>query len=345
MTTPHLPLRWGQDGLPAAPRRLLLVQISAMGDQVQTLPAVSDIAARWPQLAIDWAVDARFAAIPRCHPAVDQVFALPLKALQQDPFNLALWRQLLDALRRLRRARYDLVWDPHSVLKSSLIARLARSNLRVGYRAEDCGGEPSAARGYQLHFPRPQGVHGSEGRRWFAAAVLQTDASRPVQYRLSETVQVAPAQQQAVLFAHGVSRAHREWATPNWIALGQRLAARGIPIKLTWGNPRERERAAAIAAALPSGSVSLDPPPADLDSLLHYIAASRAVVGVDTGFSHFAAALRRPLLGLFSAGTGPEVLLPEAAELTRTRGGNGSDPSVEQAWQALSELLGVSGAG
>jgi hypothetical protein len=29
-----LPLQWGRGGLPASPRRILLVQISAMGDQI-----------------------------------------------------------------------------------------------------------------------------------------------------------------------------------------------------------------------------------------------------------------------------------------------------------------------
>ena len=112
MTRAALPLRWGRDGLPAAPRRSLLVQLSAMGDQVQTLPAVSDIAARWPGAEIDWAVDARFADIARQHPAVRRVFALPLKGVQQAPRELARWRALLGELRALRvtksaRTPYD----------------------------------------------------------------------------------------------------------------------------------------------------------------------------------------------------------------------------------------------
>ncbi len=339
-----LPLHWGRDGLPQAPARILLVQISAMGDQVQTLPAVSDIAARWPQAEIDWAVDARFAGIARRHPAVRRVFALPLKAVQQAPRELAHWRALLGALRALRAQRYDVVWDPHSVLKSALIARLARAALRVGYRAADCGGEPLAARAYQLHFARPHGVHGTEGRRRFAQAVFDTRIDTAPRYRLGESLQVAPQACRAVLLAHGVSRPHREWPQASWIELAQRLAARGVALKATWGNPREHQRALAIAAALPGGAIELTPPPAGFDALLHYLAASRAVVGVDTGFTHLAAALRLPLLALFSATTGPEVLLAEDATCTRTVGGNGHDPGVDEAWPALLELLAATGA-
>ncbi len=239
----ELPLAWGRGGLPAQPRELLVVQLSAMGDQVQTLPAVSDIAARWPGLAIDWAVDTRFAAIARRHPAVREVFALPLKELQQHPGRIEAWRRLLRELRRLRATRYDLAWDPHSVLKSSIVSRLARTGLRAGYRAEDCGGEPLAARAYDAHFARPAGLHGTEGRRAFAAAVLQTDPARPVEYRLARALPVDAPRASQVLLAHGVSRPHREWAQAHWIELARRLHRRGIGIKLTWGNERERARA------------------------------------------------------------------------------------------------------
>ena len=344
MTRAALPLHWGRDGLPAAPQRILLVQLSAMGDQVQTLPAVSDIAARWPGAEIDWAVDARFADIARQHPTVRRVFALPLKAVQQAPRDLARWRALLGELRALRAQRYDVVWDPHSVLKSAAVARLARARLRVGYRAADCGGEPLAARAYQLHFARPSGVHGTEGRRRFAQAVFDTRIDDAPHYRLGERLQLAPGQRVAVLLAHGVSRPHREWPQQSWIELARRLAARGVALKATWGSEREQQRALAIAAALPPGAIELTPPPAGLAALLRYLAASRAVVGVDTGFTHLAAALRLPLLGVFSAATGPEVLLAEDTAITRTVGGNGHEPGVDEAWHALLEVLAAADA-
>ena len=339
-----LPLRWGHDGLPAAPRRILLVQISAMGDQVQTLPAVSDIVARWPQAQIDWAVDSRFADIARQHPAVRSVFALPLKGVQQAPGDLARWRALLSELRALRAQRYDVVWDPHSVLKSAAVARLARASLRVGYRAADCGGEPLAAHAYHLHFARPPGVHGTEGRRRFAQAVFDTQVDGAPRYRLGERLRIEPRQRHALLLAHGVSRPHREWAQQSWIELARRLAARGVALKATWGNERERQRAHAIAAALPPGAIELTAPPDGVDALLRYLAASRAVVGVDTGFTHLAAALRLPLLGVFSAATGPEVLLAENVACTRTVGGNGHEPGVDEAWHALLDVLAAADA-
>lgn len=340
MSPPALPLQWGRGGLPVSPRRVLLVQISAMGDQVQTLPAVSDIAARWPGIEIDWAVDARFADIPRLHPAVHQVFALPLKALQQQR-NPAALRALWSAIRALRAQPYDLVWDPHSVLKSALVCRLARSPVRVGYRAQDCGGEPLAARAYHLHFARPPGVHGTEGRRVFARAVFDTDPAHPVDYAIDR--RFAPPPQPCavptVFLAHGASKPDKLWPLERWQQLATRLVHSGMRLHLTWGNAQEHIRAQQLVANLPAGTARILTRRNLLD-MLPVIAQSSLVIGVDTGFTHLAAALRRPVVGLFVS-TGPELFTPTSAELARTLGGHGVSPDVEAAWQAVRELTGA----
>ncbi|OYV34733.1 MAG: lipopolysaccharide heptosyltransferase I, partial [Thiomonas sp. 20-64-5] len=309
----------------------------AMGDQVQTLPAVSDIAARWPGIDIDWAVDARFADIARLHPAVRKVFALPLKSAQQQR-TFAGMRALWSAMRALRTEPYDLVWDPHSVLKSAIVSRFARSSLRVGYRAQDCGGEPLAARAYHLHFTRPAGLHGTEGRRIFAQAVLDTDPARPVDYaidqRFPHTLQ--PAAAQTVFLAHGASKPEKLWPLDHWQQLAERLARGGMQLQLTWGNAEERARAQHLIASLPVRTAHLLDRRSLLD-MLPVIAQSSLVIGVDTGFTHLAAALRRPVVGLFVS-TGPELFTPTSPDLARTLGGDGVTPSVDAAWRAAQQL-------
>ncbi|MHB1668706.1 lipopolysaccharide heptosyltransferase I [Thiomonas sp.] len=335
---PALPLRWGESGLPAAPRRMLLVQISAMGDQMQALPAVSDIAARWPGIDIDWAVDARFADIPRLHPAVRHVFALPLKAVQGRQ-GMAALRVVLRQIRALRAERYDLVWDPHSVLKSAIISRLAKSPLRVGYRAQDCGGEPLAALAYRLHFARPVGMHGTEGRRVFAQAVLDTDLARPIDYAIDQRFPYRhdPAAPPTVFLAHGASKPEKLWPLGHWQQLAARLVEQGLRLQVAWGNAAERERAQRIIEGLPTGAAQILDRRSLLD-MLHIIAQCRLVIGVDTGFTHMAAALRRPVVGLFVS-TGPELFTPTSPALARTLGGNSVTPSVDAAWNAAHELL------
>ncbi len=59
--------------------KILIVRMSALGDIVHALPAITDVRKAWPQARIDVAVDERFADIPRLHAAVDQVIPIPLR--------------------------------------------------------------------------------------------------------------------------------------------------------------------------------------------------------------------------------------------------------------------------
>jgi heptosyltransferase-1 len=322
---------------------VLLVQISAMGDQVQTLPAVSDILARWPGLELHWAVDRRFAEIPRMHPGVREVHALPLKEAQQGrPGAL---RDLLRQVRALRARGFDLVWDPQSVLKSALVARLARlapGGLRVGYRAADCGGEPLAACLFDRHYARPPGVHGTPGRRLFAQAVFDTDASGPPRYGLREAFGGRPpgagdSPSPYAVLAHGASKPEKLWPQDHWRALGECLLGRGLRLVLPWGSEDEKARAQALIAAWPPGAASLAAR-GGLTDMAWLLAGASLVVGVDSGFSHLAAALARPLLMLFTS-TGPELFSPELSSLSVTLGGHGQVPSAALACDAALGLL------
>ena len=42
-------------------KRILIVRTSSMGDLIHTLPAVSDIARHFPDVAVDWVAEEGFA--------------------------------------------------------------------------------------------------------------------------------------------------------------------------------------------------------------------------------------------------------------------------------------------
>ncbi|HES75737.1 MAG TPA: lipopolysaccharide heptosyltransferase 1, partial [bacterium] len=93
----------------------------------------------------------------------------------------------------------------------------------------------------------------------------------------------------------------------------------GRALVLPWGNAREKERAERIAVAVPTAQVL---PRLGLDGLAGIIARADAVLGVDTGLMHVAAALRKPGLALFPAtlpqltGVRSEPDAPQIASLT-----------------------------
>ena len=50
--------------------------MSSMSDLIHTLPALTDLACRFPDLRVDWLAEEAFTDIPRLHPAVAQVLPI-----------------------------------------------------------------------------------------------------------------------------------------------------------------------------------------------------------------------------------------------------------------------------
>jgi heptosyltransferase-1 len=183
------------------------------------------------------------------------------------------------------------------------------------------------------------GAHGTWGRRVFAHAVFDTDPTRAVDYAIDQRFphRPEPGAAPTVLLAHGASKPEKLWPLEHWLQLATRLVGQGLRLQLAWGNAAELERAQAIIAALPAGSAQILDRRSLVD-MLQIIAQSQLVIGVDSGFTHMAAALRRPVVGLFIS-TGPELFTPASIELARTLGGIGNVPSVGDAFATANQLL------
>ena len=108
-------------------RSILLVKTSSLGDVVHNLPVASDIRARFPQARIDWVVEESFADIPRLHPAVTNVIPVAVRRWRRNLFSASTWRDLRAFRAAVRTEEtYDLVLDTQGLIKSGLMARLAR---------------------------------------------------------------------------------------------------------------------------------------------------------------------------------------------------------------------------
>jgi heptosyltransferase-1 len=105
-------------------------------------------------------------------------------------------------------------------------------------------------------------------------------------------------QQPYVVCLSATSRDDKLWPENDWVWLGKELNRRGLFCVFPAGSPKERARAARLVAAIP-GAVAA--PSLALTELARLLAGARAVVGVDTGLTHLAAAVGRPVIALFTA--------------------------------------------
>jgi heptosyltransferase I len=274
--------------------RVLIVKTSSMGDVVHATAVVADILAAHPAAQIDWLVEAPFAAIPQMHPGVRRV--LPM---QWRKWRVQLWkaevRQAMSALRdELRREPYDVVLDLQGLLKSALWARQAIGPV-VGYDSGSAR-EGLSALFYQRKTAVPKDMHAVVRCRWLAAAHLgYTMPETPANFGLvPPKASWQPRDRHAVLIPNA-SRVEKLWPERHWVSVGKRMTELGwLPLVL-WGRPDEQTLAERIAASC-DGDV---PPFLKVGEMAAVLASARMVVGLDTGFTHLAAALGRPTIGIY----------------------------------------------
>ncbi|MBI3285132.1 MAG: lipopolysaccharide heptosyltransferase I [Burkholderiales bacterium] len=283
--------------------KILLVRVSSMGDVLHNMPIVDDLLRQFPQAQIDWVVEEAYVSLVRLHPGVRQIF----------PFALRRWRKSLRAaatraeigafVKKLRAERYDLVLDTQGLLKTGLImglAQLATGGKKIGLAngTEGSGYEGVSRIFHDQSVPVDRCTHAVLRGRLVAAAAGGYVVDGPASFGL-QAPQIQPDWRPAqpyVVFFHGTARASKKWAHANWVAIGQALAASGMPILLPWGNLAEKAEAVSLAAELPQARVLPALPMMEAVALAQGAALA---IGVDTGLVHIAAAYERPTIEIY----------------------------------------------
>src|SRR5262245_49517993 len=104
--------------------RLLVVRLGAMGDIVHALPAVASLKHSYPGWRLVWAVEPKWAPLLEENPFVDQVIPVRRDTLS----GMAATRRLL------RAERFDFAVDFQGLVKSALVASVARPRRIFGFR-------------------------------------------------------------------------------------------------------------------------------------------------------------------------------------------------------------------
>ncbi len=270
-----------------------------MGDVVHTMPAVSDIARHRPDAQIDWLVEAPFAALPAMHPAVHKVHTIAWRKWRKKLFE----RDTRDSMKRaraeLRSEYYDLILDAQGLIKSAFFAGQARG-LRAGYDWKSAR-EKFASIWYQQVATVDKSLHAVQRTRLLAAAHLGYRAEGAPEYSLRMPdptwlpPTTKPAQRPYVVLIPGASREEKLWPEDRWVALAKHLSTRPVEIVWLWGSKEEGSRCVRLAAQS-DGEI---PPFLTVQDAAALLARAKAVVGLDTGFSHIAAAFGVPTIGIY----------------------------------------------
>lgn len=316
--------------------RILIVKTSSLGDVIHNLPVLSDIRRHFPDAEIDWCVEESFSAIPRLHPGVGMIIPVAIRRWRKSLLKAATWREIAEFRRLLQARPYDAVVDTQGLLKSALIASQATGPV-LGYAA-DSAREPLAARCYDHRFHVSRELHAVLRNLRLAGAALGYTAASEPDYGIEAHAAGFDwlPHRPYVVFLTATSRDDKLWPEANWLALGQRLNSLGLSAVLPGGSVVERERASRLAAGIP-GAVAA--PSMNIPDLASLLAGARAAVGVDTGLTHLAVALKVPTVALYTA-TDPGLTGVLGAGFYRNLGGQDQIPSPDAVLGELQMALG-----
>jgi lipopolysaccharide heptosyltransferase I len=311
---------------------VLFVKTSSLGDVIHHMPALTEARRRHPGHRFAWVVEESFAPLVRLHPAVDELIPVASRRWRRSLPGPSMWREVGEFRRALRARDYDAIIDTQGLIRSALIARVARGR-RHGYDAASVR-ERAASLLYDVCHNVARGQHAIVRNRALTGLALGHSPEGPPDYGLDRTKLSAPSADRYAVLLHATAQHDKEWPVEHWIALGQSLRAHNMRLVLPWGNAREHERSRAIVSALPNAAApDLQP----LDAVARLIAGASLVVGVDTGLLHLAGALGVPLVAIF-VGSEPGLTGPMGQGPIAVVGGKGEMPAASAVIAALDHV-------
>jgi len=275
-----------------------------MGDVLHALPAVSALRRLHPDWEIDWAVDPRWAPLLGAA-AVDQLHLVPTRAWKQRPLSLETARQILRLKDELRSRAYDLCVDLQGTIRSAVVGRMAGAARFVG---PDAPRERLARLLYGERI-RTTATHvinqacellgAAVGERLEAAAVtLPVDAEAWCSAMLERVCQGRPF----VVMAPTAGWGAKQWPPERFGAVAAALAQHGYVTLINSagkGDVASGDGDAVAAKVVAASGGSAHVVTCGIAQLVSLLRRAALLIGSDSGPLHLAAALGRPVVGLY----------------------------------------------
>jgi heptosyltransferase-1 len=265
--------------------RILVVRLSSLGDVIHTLPAAALLKRSFPGSQLSWLIRPRWAPLLEANPFVDEVIPV-------ERSIGAAWRRM----GTLRRDHYDLAIDFQGLMQSAMIAKGARAAKLVGFGVASVREKPASF--FYSHTMDPTSIHVVDRNMELAEfACGVAGASSESHAGVSKTTRDFPLPQghpegtlpgtRFVLASPFAGWGSKQWPFEFWSELTGLLE---VPLVLN-GPPAMARQLSEVAGAFVHVC--------GIPGLIDATRRATAVIGVDSGPLHVAAALGKPGIALF----------------------------------------------
>jgi heptosyltransferase-1 len=293
--------------------RILVVRLGAMGDVIHALPAVATLRRSFPQAHLAWAIEPRWQ--PLITGAVDEVL----------PLNRRDFASVRAAVGQMRKQGFDLAIDMQGLIKSAVVARFSGATRIAGYA-------------YPLLRERLAGLLYTERHNTTATHIVDRHVAlanacgalqtcREFRLPLGKPEGALP-ENGFVLSSPFAGWSSKEWPLEHYAELANLLRDRlGCALVLN-GHAKVEPLLRQVPGTIPHIS--------SIEGLIDATRRARAVIGLDSGPLHLAAALRKPGVAIFGptdpARNGPYGgslrVLRDPAAITSYKRRDTIDPSM-----------------
>jgi heptosyltransferase-1 len=284
---------------------ILLVRLGAFGDVLHALPAAASLRRTIPGARLTWAIDPKWQWLLEGNPDVD--CALPVNRRSRE--------SLLAAWRYFRERPVDIAIDVQGLIKSGLLVRASQARRRIGF-APAFLRERAAALFYNERIA-PAGRHVVDWKLDLAAAAGANARIADVPVPAGRPEGELP-QKPFVLASPFAGWAAKQWPMEHYEELARLLTDAGYDLVIN------------VAARTES---PLRQHVSGLPGLIDATRRAAAVVGLDSGPLHLAAALKKPGVALFGP-TDPARNGPYGGTIKTLR-----DPGAPTTYRRMNEIL------
>jgi heptosyltransferase-1 len=253
-------------------KRVLLVRLGAMGDVLHALPVAASLRRSFPGARLAWAVEPRWRVLVEA--AAGEIIEVDRRTM----------RGLRRAWRELHAAPFDCALDVQGLFKSALVAAASGAPRIVGF--DRAFAREGAAAVFYTERVAVRSAHVVERNLELAAAAGVTELVREFPLPAGAAEGDLPAEP-FVLASPLAGWVSKQWPLENYAAV-----ARGLRVPLVLNvAPADRERAAAVEGVRVHVS--------SIAGLIDATRRAAAVIGLDSGPLHLAAALGKRGVALF----------------------------------------------